>query len=266
MSQPVEKPKRIIRTPEQRAIEAEQKAARAAGRAQVRKDRVIELARAKSARKKALRSREVAKNRDARVKEREAARRVQEAEKTRVQKAEQRAARAAERALLSEERRIQREVHDQKRMAEIERIQQIEDAYSGVAQSVFEKGPVLDDDLCSLDKHGRPSPNFAVQETATAFLGHSPDWLRWRYRPDTPATGDPQFPNGYFVLDGEILIPSMTPSGSRYYTLADIEKMTFALFQNSVVGSPAFICILNTVYSSAYLYEIIEEPIIHGHS
>ena len=114
------------------------------------------------------------------------------------------------------------------------------------------------------DKHGRPAPNFAVQETATAFFGRSPDWLRWRYRADDPKRSQAQHPHGYFVLDDEVLVPKTTEKGARYYTLADIEKMTYALFDNGVLDAVQLACVLNIVYANAYLHEIIEEPIIHA--
>jgi hypothetical protein len=108
----------------------------------------------------------------------------------------------------------------------------------------------------------RLTPNFAVQETATTFFGRSPDWLRWRYRADDPKRSKVRFPNGYFVLDDEVLDPKTTPSGARYYTLADIEKMAYALHDNAVLDGTQLACVLNIIYANAYLHEIIAEPII----
>lgn len=108
----------------------------------------------------------------------------------------------------------------------------------------------------------RPVPNFAVQETATTFFGRSPDWLRWRYRPDTPAEGEPRFPHGYFVLDDEVLEPRKTLGGARYYTLPDIEKMAFALADADVVDPWQLACILNIVYANAYLHGVLRQPIV----
>lgn len=119
----------------------------------------------------------------------------------------------------------------------------------------------LNDKMFGEDKHGRPAPNFSVQETAVAFFGRSPDWLRWRYRSDTPARGKARYPKGYFVLDGERLEPKTTESGARYYTLADIEKMAFALFDNGVYDSDSLLASLQIVYANAFLNGVIDDPI-----
>ncbi len=110
----------------------------------------------------------------------------------------------------------------------------------------------------------RPTPNFAVQETATTFFGRSPDWLRWRYRADDPKPKGtkPRFPHGYFVLDDEVLEPKTTPSGARYYTLADIEKMAYALFDNEVLDATQLSCVLNIVYANAYLHDVVSDVVI----
>lgn len=119
----------------------------------------------------------------------------------------------------------------------------------------------LNDKMFGTDKNGRPAPNFSVQETAVAFFGRSPDWLRWRYRADDPAKGKPRFPKGYFVLDGERLEPKTTASGARYYTLADIEKMAFALYDNEVFDAESLIASLQIVYANAFLAGVLEKPV-----
>lgn len=124
----------------------------------------------------------------------------------------------------------------------------------------------LNDKMFGEDKHGRLAPNFSVQETAVAFFGHSPDWLRWRYRPDQapktkPKGWKPKHPKGYFVLDGERLEPKTTQSGARYYTLADIEKMAYALFDNEVFDGDSLLATLQIVYANAFLTGVLAEPV-----
>lgn len=123
---------------------------------------------------------------------------------------------------------------------------------------------LLDDSMFETDKHDRLAPNFAVQETATTFFGRSPDWLRWRYRADDPKPKGtkPRFPNGYFVLDDEVLEPKTTPSGARYYTLADIEKMAYSLLDNEVLDQTQLACVLNIVYANAYLHGVTTDVVI----
>ncbi len=92
------------------------------------------------------------------------------------------------------------------------------------------------------DKVGRPVPNYSVSEVAKFFFGRNAQWMRWRYSSDarvSPITGKPnvpKHPHGYFVLDGEPLVPKTSPQGQRYYTLADVERMAHALAQNGVLS------------------------------
>lgn len=78
-------------------------------------------------------------------------------------------------------------------------------------------------------------PHFSVQEVAKIFFAKSPDWLRWRSR------GAEGYPDGYFVLDPNDpakrtkLEPKRTDAGARYYTLADVEKMLHAAYQNGAI-------------------------------
>jgi hypothetical protein len=92
------------------------------------------------------------------------------------------------------------------------------------------------------DKKGRPIPNYSINEVAKFFFGRNAQWMRWRYSSDarvSPITGKPnvpKHPDGYFVLDGKPLLPKVSPSGQRYYTLADVERMAHALAQNRVIS------------------------------
>jgi hypothetical protein len=85
-------------------------------------------------------------------------------------------------------------------------------------------------------------PHYSVKETAKFFFGKSPHWLRWRYLSDertSKVTGEvtkaAKHPDGFFVLDGEPLVPKTSISGYRYYTLPDIERMAAALGQQKVI-------------------------------
>lgn len=103
---------------------------------------------------------------------------------------------------------------------------------------------------------GMPRPVYTVQETAKLFFGKGSDWLRWRYRPDK--TG--HFPEGYFMLNGVKLEPKRTEKGNRYYTLADIERMAYALVENHAIDPEHLSVVLQLVLLQARLYRIIGEP------
>lgn len=103
------------------------------------------------------------------------------------------------------------------------------------------------------DRKGRIVPNFSVQETAKFFFGRSSDWLRWRYESDDVRDEEGSIikpgrhPNGFFVLDGVPLEPKKAPSGYRYYTLADIERMAHALAQNGVLDGTELSMVIQLV-------------------
>lgn len=101
---------------------------------------------------------------------------------------------------------------------------------------------------------GVPRPTYTVQETAKLFFGKGSDWLRWRYRP-----AEPHYPHGYFVLNGIALEPKRTEAGNRYYTLADIERMAYALVENHAIDPEQLSLIIQTVLIQAKLNHIIGE-------
>lgn len=102
---------------------------------------------------------------------------------------------------------------------------------------------------------GMPRPVYTVQETAKLFFGKGSDWLRWRYRP-----AEPHYPHGYFVLNGVQLEPKRTEKGNRYYTLADIERMAYALVENNAIDPEHLSVVLQLVLLQARLYRVIGEP------
>lgn len=102
---------------------------------------------------------------------------------------------------------------------------------------------------------GTPRPSYTVQETAKLFFGKGSDWLRWRYRPDKSGS----HPHGYFVLNGIELEPKRTEKGNRYYTLADIERMAYALVENSAIDGEQLSVVIQLVLLEARLYHVIGE-------
>ncbi len=103
---------------------------------------------------------------------------------------------------------------------------------------------------------GMPRPVYTVQETAKLFFGKGSDWLRWRYRPDKAGI----YPDGYFVLNGVVLEPKRTEKDNRYYTLADIERMAYALVENNAIDADHLSVIIQLVLLQARLYQVIGEP------
>lgn len=101
---------------------------------------------------------------------------------------------------------------------------------------------------------GMPRPTYTVQETAKLFFGKGSDWLRWRYRP-----AEPHYMHGYFVLNGILLEPKRTEAGNRYYTLADIERMAYALVENHAIDPEQLGLIIQMVLIQAKLNHIIGE-------
>lgn len=110
------------------------------------------------------------------------------------------------------------------------------------------------DTMFPKSESGMPSPTYTVQETAKLFFGKGSDWLRWRYREA------PNYPNGYFVLNGIVLEPKRTEAGNRYYTLADIERMAHALVENHAIDPEQLVYIIQMVLMQAKINHIIGEP------
>lgn len=84
------------------------------------------------------------------------------------------------------------------------------------------------DDDFDLDMRDMKRPNFSIAEVAK-MVGYGVDWLHWRYRKEDVR------------LDGEILEPKRRPGKikggetARYYTLADIERLAEALYQQGLI-------------------------------
>lgn len=125
----------------------------------------------------------------------------------------------------------------------------------------------LDDDMFDkADRNGNPIPSFKVKEVSTMFFGKSPDWLRWRMRPNDKRTKDKvtgevtvtkgDHPDGFFILDGEPLVFKRTGPGARYFTLADIERMAHALAQDGAIDGRTLTLVTRMVVTCARLHGV----------
>lgn len=131
----------------------------------------------------------------------------------------------------------------------------------------------LSDDMFPKDKTDHPVPRFKVKEVADVFFGKSPDWLRWRLRPDDRKVKGPDgeylrnddgtfvmekgdHPEGYFILDGEKMDFKRTEPGARYFTLADIERMAHALAQGGHIDGATLSLVVRMVVTCAKLHGI----------
>lgn len=133
---------------------------------------------------------------------------------------------------------------------------------------------ITDDSMFKPDKDGRLSPHFSVLEVAKVFFGCGPDWFRWRMRPDDHKVKGPDgkylrnpdgtfvmekgdYPEGYFVLDGEKIEPKRTEAGARYFTLADVERMAHALAQGGQIDGAQLTNTVMMVKACAKIYRFV---------
>jgi hypothetical protein len=105
----------------------------------------------------------------------------------------------------------------------------------------------LTEDMLPLDREGNQKPSFKVAEVASTFFARSPDWLRW-----VSSKND-------FKINGEPLEIQRTESGSRRYTLVDIERLAHALFQADKIDTRQFVGVINIVRWIAYVHGIFNE-------
>lgn len=112
---------------------------------------------------------------------------------------------------------------------------------------------MLHDSMFPTDKSGNPVPMLRVGEVAKVFFAASDAWLRWRMRPDAKGV----YPDGFFVLDGKPLTFRRTESGSRRFSLADVERMAHALTQTGVLDGASLNRVLTMVKACAQLYGVI---------
>jgi hypothetical protein len=105
----------------------------------------------------------------------------------------------------------------------------------------------LTEDMLPLGRDDKPRPTFKVAEVASTFFARSPDWLRW-----VSGKND-------FRINGELLEIQRTDSGSRRYTLVDIERLAHALFQAEKIDTRQFVGVINIVRWIAYVHGIFNE-------
>lgn len=100
----------------------------------------------------------------------------------------------------------------------------------------------------SMTRTGEIKPKFSIGQVSKLFFARSSDWIRYLDRDEAG-----------FNLDGNPLIPSRSDAGSRYYTLADVEKMAHALLQNGRLDLLHFAATIQIIRAMAFLYRIIPE-------
>jgi hypothetical protein len=101
-----------------------------------------------------------------------------------------------------------------------------------------------------------PKPTFTVQEVAKAFFGVDPEWLRYRLGNERPNDPD-NYARSMFYLDGELVGDRRTPSGFRYFTLADIEKMGHSLVQQGAMSAGRLGHVVMIIKYVAKMWQII---------
>jgi len=99
------------------------------------------------------------------------------------------------------------------------------------------------------DRTGVVKPTFTIAQVAQVFFARSGDWIRY-----LEGLGEEAL-----MLDGKILEPRRTISGSRYYTLSDVEKMAHALLQNQRIDVMQFIAVIELVRWMAFQNRMIPE-------
>lgn len=97
-------------------------------------------------------------------------------------------------------------------------------------------------------------PTFRISEVGRFFFARSADWMRWL---DGLATVDE--PHGVFTLDGKPLQIKRTASGSRVYTLADIERLAHALLEHDKIDGRQFAATIALVKWSAFNYGVLTD-------
>ena len=114
------------------------------------------------------------------------------------------------------------------------------------AEAIVVTDPKVDPDhflLASVDTSKEPL--YAVGEVAKFFFGRTAHWVRWVER------------EGKLVLDGVPVAKDRTGSGSRKYTLTDVELMSHALAQNGAISGAQLRRALALVAVEAEIYDYL---------
>lgn len=91
----------------------------------------------------------------------------------------------------------------------------------------------------------KPAPTFSVLEVAKCFFGRSSHWIRWLER------------EGQFVLDGKPVGERRSGTGSRCYSLGDIEEIAHALYQNNAIDQTQLVLAITNVRNIAIMVGIL---------
>lgn len=92
-------------------------------------------------------------------------------------------------------------------------------------------------------------PTFEPAEVAKIFFALSPHWIRWREG------------QGHMTYQGKI-VGARNERGARYYDLAAIERMIYALLEHDAITAERGLRALNIVRDIALVhgYIVFDEP------
>lgn len=102
----------------------------------------------------------------------------------------------------------------------------------------------LDESMLPLDKLGKVKPTFRIGEVARIFFARSSDWLRLM---------------GQQQSDDSVLDVKRTESGSRIYTLVDVEKIAHTLLEAERISMRQFVGAISIIRWMAYSYGILSD-------
>lgn len=130
---------------------------------------------------------------------------------------------------------------------------------AGVGSYIVEVTPPgrrfwIDDISMPRNRKDQIKPTFRISEVARFFFARSADWMRW-----LDSLASPSEPYGVFTLDGEPLKIKRTASGSRVYTLADIERLAHALLEHDKIDGRQFSATIALVKWQAYNYGVLTD-------
>lgn len=115
-----------------------------------------------------------------------------------------------------------------------------------LAEAIVVTDPKVDPDrflLTGIDTSREPL--YAIGEVAKFFFARTAHWVRWVEREHK------------LVLDGEPVAQDRTGSGSRKYTLTDVELMSHALAQNGAINGAQLRRALSLVAIEAEVYDYL---------
>lgn len=104
----------------------------------------------------------------------------------------------------------------------------------------------LEESMLPQDRLGNIKPMFKVGEVAKIFFARSPDWLRWLGAQQKEETDN-------------VLNARRTGSGSRIYTLVDVERIAHVLLSTGKINARQFTGAINVIRWMAYQYGILNE-------